>query len=313
MKSSETSKISREELLKFPRDFIGYGGKPPKVVWPNNARIAVNIVVNFEAGGERSIVYGDEGPETYGEFAPYGAPPLRDLAMESIFEYGSRVGVWRLLNIFKRFNVKVTFFAVAKALEANPVVAKRIVEDGHEICAHGYRWIEHYTMSKEEEREAIRKAVEVITKITGQRPVGWYCREPSVNTIELLLEEGGFLYNSDSYSDDIPYYLKWGDKYMLIIPYTPDVNDFHFFANRFSTAEEFFQYMKDTFDVLYEEGKENPKMMSIGLHDRISGRPGRAKAIIKFLEYIKQFDDVWIARRVDIAKWWLEHYPPPTK
>lgn len=298
------------DLLAFPRDFVGYGEKPPKIAWPENARLAVQIVVNYEAGSERHIMYGDEAAETYGEFAAYGAPAKRDLAMDSIFEYGSRVGVWRLLRIFRKQGVKVTFFATAKALEMNPALAKAIVGEGHEICSHGYRWIEHYTLSLEEEREVIRKAVEVISKLTGQRPLGWYCREPSVNTIKLLMEEGGFLYNSDIYNDDIPYYCESNGKYMLLIPYTPDANDFHFFSNRFANSEEFLTYLKDTFDVLHEEAQETPKMMSIGLHDRISGRPARALAVDKFLSYAKSFKDVWIARRIDIAKWWWEKYPP---
>jgi peptidoglycan/xylan/chitin deacetylase (PgdA/CDA1 family) len=310
MKKKKVPKTALKDLRKFPRDFAGYGDKPPKVVWQNGARIAVQIVVNFEAGSERHIIEGDEGPETYGEFAVYGMPPKRDLAMDSIFEYGSRVGIWRLLNVFRRYAAKVTFFATAKALEANPVLTRKIVEEGHEICAHGYKWVEHYTMEKEKERASIRLAVEKIKKITGERPYGWYCREPSVNTIKLLIEEGDFLYDSDAYNDDIPYYFRLGPKHLLIIPYTPDANDFHFFANRFSNAESFYTYLKDTFDQLYEEGEHNPKMMSVGLHDRISGRPGRAVAVKKFLEYVSKFEDVWVARRVDIARWWLEHYPP---
>jgi allantoinase len=266
--------------------------------------------VNFEAGSERHIIEGDEGSETYGEFAAYGVPPKRDLAMDSIFEYGSRVGVWRLLNVFHKHVAKVTFFATAKALEVNPALARKIVEDGHEICAHGYKWVEHYTMEKEEERASIRFAVEKIKEITGERPYGWYCREPSVNTIEILVEEGGFLYDSDAYNDDLPYYFRLGRKHLLIIPYTPDANDFHFFANRFPNAEDFYTYLKDTFNQLYEEGEHNPKMMSVGLHDRISGRPGRIVAVKRFLEYMSGFKDAWVARRVDIARWWLEHYPP---
>ncbi|MEN2974522.1 MAG: allantoinase PuuE [Candidatus Caldarchaeales archaeon] len=302
--------MPKSELGIFKRDFIGYGEHPPKIAWPNNARIAVQIVVNYEAGSERHVLEGDESPETYGEFAAYGAPTKRDLAMDSIFEYGSRVGVWRFLRIFKKHDVKVTFFATARALEKNPVLARRIVEEGHEVCSHGYRWIEHYTLTVDEEREVIRKAVETIEKLTGQRPLGWYCREPSVNTIKLLIEEGGFLYNSDIYNDDLPYYCEYNGRQILLIPYTPDANDFHFFSNRFTTAEDFFTYLKDTFDLLYEEGRENPKMMSIGLHDRISSRPGRAIGIDKFLSYIKSYRDVWIARRIDIARWWWENYPP---
>jgi peptidoglycan/xylan/chitin deacetylase (PgdA/CDA1 family) len=292
------------------RDFIGYGRSPPRVAWPGGARLAVTFAINYEAGGERSVIYGDAGPETYGEFATYGAPPKRDLAMESIFEYETRVAIWRLLNLFRRHRVKVTFFATAKTLEANPEAAKEIVKEGHEICSHGYRWIEHYTMTREEERESIRRAVELIQDITGQRPLGWYCREPSENTLELLAEEGGFLYDSDAYNDDLPYYVWIKGKPLLIIPYTPDVNDFHFFSNRFANAAEFYQYLKDSFDVLLREAEENGKLMNVGIHVRISGRPGRVKALDDFLGYIRGFEGVWIARRVDIARWWLEHFPP---
>ena len=301
--------MSSDDLLKFPRDFVGYGPDPPRVEWPDKARIAVQIVVNYEAGSERSILQG-ESSESYGEFAAYGKPPRRDLTMDSIFEYGSRVGVWRLLRIFKRFGVHVTFFATAKALELNPLLGPRLVAEGHEICSHGYRWLEHYSMSMEEERASIRSAVETIKRMVGQRPLGWYCREPSVHTFELLLDEGGFLYASDVYNDEIPYYHKQSGRSLLLVPYTPDANDFHFFSNRFANGADFFTYLKDTFDLLYEEGAESPKMMSIGLHDRISGRPGRATAVKKFLEHISGLKGVWVARRVDIAKWWLEHHPP---
>jgi len=290
------------------RDLVGYGQQAPRVQWPGEARLALNIVVNYEAGSERSPIYGDSGPETYGEFAAYGAPPKRDLGIESVFEYETRVAVWRLLDLFKKHDVKVTFFATAKTLEANPEAAKRIAAEGHEICGHGYRWVEHYTLSKDEEREAIRKATGVIEDLTGQRPLGWYCREPSENTIELLVEEGGFLYDSDAYNDDLPYYVDVNGTRFLIVPYTPDANDFHFFSNRFSTSSQFYEYLKDTLDVLYQEGASNPRMMSVGTHGRISGRPGRINAIDRFLAYAKAVPKVWIARRIDIARWWLDRY-----
>jgi peptidoglycan/xylan/chitin deacetylase (PgdA/CDA1 family) len=290
------------------RDFVGYGGKPPKVEWPNGKRLAVQVVVNYEAGGERTVVTGDEGPETFGEFPSYGVPPKRDMAIESIFEYEPRVAIWRMLNLFQKHAIKTTFFATAKTLEANQKAAKAIVDQGHEICGHGYRWIEHFTMTREEERESIKRAIALIEKITGQRPLGWYCREPSPNTIELLAEEGGFAYNSDVYNDDLPYYVNVQGKKFLLIPYTPDVNDFHYFSNRFANAEEFFQYLKDTFDYLHEEAKLDGKLMSIGTHVRISGRPGRTIALDRFFKYAKQFDDVWFTRRIDIAKWWIAHY-----
>ncbi len=296
--------------MPMPRDFVGYGKEPMKVRWPKGCRLALTFAINYEAGGERSVAFGDDGAETFGEFPAYGTPPKRDLAIESIFEYETRAAIWRILRLFEKHNVKTTFFATAKTLETNPDAAKEIVRMGHEICSHGYRWIEHFTLNVDEEREVIRKAVELIEKLTGQRPLGWYCREPSENTIELLAEEGGFLYDSDVYNDDLPYYVRVNEKNFLLIPYTPDINDFHYFSNRFSNSSEFYQYLKDSFDMLYEESRKEPKLMNVGLHVRISGRPGRTVAVDKFLKYVKQKRCVWIARRVDIAKWWLDKYPP---
>jgi peptidoglycan/xylan/chitin deacetylase (PgdA/CDA1 family) len=296
-------------MTPIERDFVGYGKNVPKVKWPKNARLALTFAINYEAGAERSVAFGDQGAETYGEFPAYGAPPKRDLAIESIFEYETRVAIWRILRVFDKYSVKTTFFAAARTLETNPEAAKEIVSKGHEICSHGYRWIEHFTLSRDEEREVIRKAIASIEKTTGQRPLGWYCREPSENTIELLAEEGGFLYDSDIYNDDLPYYASVKGKKFLLIPYTPDVNDFHYFSNRFANSEEFYRYLKDTFDLMYSEGSENPRMMNVGLHVRISGRPGRTVALERFLKYVKSKPKVWIARRVDIAKWWLDQYP----
>jgi peptidoglycan/xylan/chitin deacetylase (PgdA/CDA1 family) len=295
-------------MAPLSRDFIGYGKNVPKVEWPNSARLALTFAVNYEAGGERAIGFGDAETETFGEFPAYGTPPKRDLTIESIFEYETRVAIWRLLRVFDKHSIKTTFFATAKTLETNPEAAREIVERGHEICSHGYRWIEHFTLTLEEEREVIHKAVATIEKITGQRPLGWYCREPSENTIELLAEEGGFLYGSDVYNDDLPYYVNVKGKNFLLIPYTPDVNDFHYFSNRFSNSVEFYQYLKDSFDVMYEEGLRNPKMMNVGVHVRISGRPGRTAALEKFFKYARNKRKVWIARRVDIANWWLNHH-----
>jgi peptidoglycan/xylan/chitin deacetylase (PgdA/CDA1 family) len=297
-------------MPSMTRDFVGYGKNRPKVRWPNDARLAVTFAVNYEAGGEQSVPAGDPHSEMLGEFPVYGAPPKRDLAMESIFEYETRVGIWRVLRLFDKYGVKVTFFATAQTLQANPEAAREIAAKGHEVCSHGYRWIEHFTLSKEEEREHIRKAVEIIRELTGKRPVGWYCREPGDNTIELVAEEGGFLYDSDIYNDDLPYYVKAAGKDFLLIPYTPDINDFYFFTGRFQNADALFQYLKDSFDTLYEEGLENPKMMNFGIHVRASGRPGRIVATERFLKYLKGFPDVWIARREEIARWWLEHYKP---
>jgi len=300
---------SREGIVVGGRDFVGYGRNPPKVKWPGGARLALTIAVNYEAGGERSVVNGDSGPETYGEFASYGTPPKRDLGIESVFEYETRAAIWRLLNLFDRYGVKVTFFATARTLEANKEAAREIVKRGHEVCGHGLRWVEHYTLTRDEERKAILEAVRSIKETTGKRPVGWYCREPSENTIELICEEGGFLYDSDVYNDDLPYFVRCGgSKRLLLIPYTPDVNDFHYFSNRFSNSDEFYGYLKDSFDVLYEEGGKSPKLMNVGIHVRISGRPGRTRALQRFLEYVSKKKGIWVARRADVAEWWIKKY-----
>jgi peptidoglycan/xylan/chitin deacetylase (PgdA/CDA1 family) len=290
------------------RDFVGYGKDPPKVVWPNKAQLAVQLVVNFEEGSENSVVKGDKMPEQVGDFPPIDLP-MRDLGLESVFEYASRVGIWRMLDLFDREEIKVTFYACGEALEANPSAAKEIVKRGHEICSHGYRWYDHFRWTEEQSREDIRKAVESITRLTGTRPVGWYCREPSVNIRRLLVEEGGFLYDSDIYNDEIPYYVRVGAKNHLVVPYTSDCNDFHYWTGKFNTSESFFQYLKDSFDVLYSEGAKNPKMMSVGTHVRISSKPGRIVTLEKFIKYAKSFPKVWFARRDEIARWWLKKYP----
>jgi peptidoglycan/xylan/chitin deacetylase (PgdA/CDA1 family) len=296
-----------DENLK--RDFIGYGNNLPKVVWPNKAKIAIQVVVNFEEGAENSVEKGDKMPEQLGDFPPVDIP-VRDLGLESVFEYGSRVGVWRMLDLFDKYDIKVTFYACGEALESNPHVGEEIVRRGHEICCHGYRWYDHFRWTEEESRQDIRRAVEAIEKITGARPVGWYAREPGVQVRKLLVEEGGFLYDSDIYNDDIPYYVKVGTKNHLVIPYTSDCNDFHYWTGKFNTSESFFQYLKDSFDVLYSEGQKNPKMMSVGTHARISGKPGRIVALDRFIRYSKDFSDVWFARRDEIARWWLKNCPP---
>ncbi len=293
----------------WQRDFVGYGSKPPKVEWPHGKRLALQIAVNYEAAGERNILSGDKGPEMFGgEIPGYGPITDRDLSMETVFEYESRVAIWRILDLLDKYNIKTTFFAVAKALEASPEAAKAIVERGHEICCHGYRWIEHFRLTREEEAEEIRKGIALTKKMTGRRPLGWYCREPSANTVELVAEEGGFLYDADLCNDDLPYYVKVkGSKKFLIVPYTLDANDFNYLLNRFATSEEFFQYLKDSLDYMRQEAKTNGKMMSVGIHVRVSGRPGRTVGLERFLSYAKSFDDVWIARRIDITKWWLKN------
>lgn len=292
------------------RDYVGYGNNPPVLAWPTGATLAVNLVVNYEEGSEYALSHGDERQETLGEWGSKEFPPgVRNLANESFFEYGSRVGFWRLMNIFNKHQVKATFGVCALALEKNPDAARAITAAGHEVCSHGYRWEEHYLMSREQEKERIRLAVESLERTTGKRPQGWYCRtSPSVNTRELLLAEGGFLYDSDAYNDDLPYFVQVKGKRHLVIPYTGDVNDTHcWHSPGFETG--FFQYLRDSFDYLYEESKQVPRMMSVGLHMRIVGRPGRAKALDDFIAYAKARSGVWFTRRVDIAKHYLDTYP----
>ena len=288
------------------RDLVGYGANPPVVEWPEGARIAVSVVVNYEEGSEPSILDGD----------PTGEEPSpvisgeRDLANESFFEYGSRVGVWRILDTLDEFGIKATIFACALALERNPEVGPEIIRRGHEIMGHGYRWEEYYKMDRDTERAAITKAVESITRTTGQRPLGWYTRYgPSVNTRELVVEEGGFVYDSNAYNDDIPYYTKVHDQDWLVIPYSLEVNDFGFWRGSMSTPNDFFETARDTFDQLYREGATRPKLMSVGLHCRIIGKPSRTLALRRFLEYAKGMPGVYFTRRIDLARWWLDKYP----
>ena len=293
------------------RDFIGYGASQPQVEWPGKARIAVSVVVNYEEGAEYSILDGDSQGETMGEVPSPVPLGERDLANESFFEYGSRAGVWRILRIFHQLNLNSTFYVCALALERNPEVGPAIVKGGHEVMGHGYRWEEYFKMDRDAEREAIRKAVDSITKTTGQRPLGWYTRYgPSVNTRDLVVEEGGFLYDCNSYADDLPFYTSVGGKPWLVVPYSLEVNDTKYWRGGMSNPNDFYDAMRNTFDLLYEEGATHPKMMSIGLHCRIVGKPARAAVLKQFLEYAASRPDVWFARRIDIARWWLDKYPP---
>ena len=292
------------------RDFIGYGVNPPVVQWPNGARIAVSVVVNYEEGSEYSILDGDPAGETSGESPSPAGPGERDLANESFFEYGSRVGVWRILDILDRYNVKGTIFACALALERNPEVGPELVRRGHEVMGHGNRWEEYYKMDRDAEREAIREAVATITRATGQRPLGWYTRYgPSVNTRQLVAEEGGFEYDCNAYNDDLPYYTPVNGTPWLVVPYSLEVNDYKFWRGDLLTPAHFFEVAKASFDTLYEEGASHPKMMSVGLHCRIIGKPSRAAGLDRFLKYASEKEGVWFARRLDIARWWKEHYP----
>jgi len=291
-------------LSELRRDLVGYGNKRLHFSWPGGRRLAISLVVNFEEGSEHSVAT-DGIVEGVGEFLPVDIK-VRDIGNESSYEYGSRVGIWRLLNTFKKHEVRATFFATALALQANKQATDAIMKAGHEICDHGLTWTEHFRFTYEEEKEQIAKSVALIEELTGKKPVGFYAREPSPNTLQIVKELGNFIYDSDSYSDDVPYRATPGG--ILVVPYTPDVNDFHFLSpmHRFSNSSDFFVYMKDSFDVLREEAKTSSKIMSVGLHARVTGRPGRIVALRKFLEYVKGFDDVWIATREEIARYWID-------
>ena len=291
------------------RDFIGYGENPPNIVWPNKAKIAISVVVNYEEGSEYSLLDGDTHHETNNEVPSPVPLNQRDLFNESFFEYGSRVGVWRLLNLFERYGVKTTFYCCAVALERNPEVARAIVERGHEICGHGYRWQEYHSMDRDSELDSIRRTVESLERTTGVRPVGWFTRYgPSLNTRELVAGEEGFIYDSCSMNDDLPYFVRVNEAPWLVVPYSFETNDARFWRGGLVSVNDFFEYLKDTFDCLYEEGQSSPKMMSVGLHCRITGRPARSRAVQRFLEYASGFPDVWFARRDEIASHWLSNY-----
>jgi len=296
---------------KYPRDMVGYGSKRLEVKWPNNARIALQIVLNYEEGAENCIINGDKHSEVFlSEII--GAQPVkgRHINMESLYEYGSRSGFWRLHKLFQEKKIPITIFGVGMALEKNPEICKAIKDANYEVASHGWRWIDYQSVKKSEEKKHMKLAIKKIKEIFGERPLGWYTGRCSPNTRDLVFEEGGFLYDSDSYSDDLPYWEIRKKKKQLIIPYTLDNNDMRFVANQgFNTGDHFFTYLKDSFDALYEEGKTNPKMMSVGLHCRLVGRPGRIQSLKRFLEYVLSHEDVWICKRIDIAKHWIKNYP----
>ena len=297
-------------VKKNSRDLIGYGSKGKKISWPNNAKLALQIVLNYEEGGENSILNGDKYSETFlSEIIGAKAIKGRHISMESIYEYGSRSGFWRLDRLFREKKIPVTIFGVGLALKQNPDVCNAIKNGDYEIAAHGYRWIDYQDVKKTIEKKHMQQAIKTIKDIFGSRPLGWYTGRCSPNTRDLVFDDGGFLYDSDSYSDDLPYWEKRGKKKQLIIPYTLDNNDMRFATNQgFNTGDHFYNYLKDSFDALYEEGKTSPKMMSVGLHCRIIGRPGRIQSLKKFLDYVLKFDDVWICKRIDIAKHWMKNY-----
>ena len=297
---------------QYPRDLLGYGPNPPKANWPDGARLAVQFVLNYEEGGENCILHGDEASETFLSEIVNAVPfkNQRHMSMESLYEYGSRVGLWRIFKLFKNKNIPLTLFAVAMALERNPAVADAAMEAGYEICSHGYRWIDYRNVPVEVEREHMAKAVEIMERLTGEPPLGWYTGRTSVNTRPLVVEHGGFLYDSDDYNDDLPFWTNVDDKSHLVIPYTLDANDMRFASFQgFNCGDQFFTYLKDTFDAMYEEGSETPRMMSVGLHCRLVGRGGRIKSLERFLDYVLSHQDVWCCRRVDIARHWVKYHP----
>jgi putative urate catabolism protein len=301
--------------VPYDRDLVGYGANPPNPKWPNGARIAVNFVMNYEEGSEPSVQDG-EGFTELGLTEAHGlnqGVQGRDLAGESLFEYGSRVGFWRLMRIFKERNLPMTVFGCALALERHPEAAAAIKAAGHDVCSHGWRWIKHFELSETEEREHIAKAVASFQKMLGERPLGWYCRYgPSVNTRKLVVEEGGFLYDSDYYGDELPFWKTVGGRPHLVIPYTLTHNDAKF-AGWTGTSDEWFSFVRDGFDMLYKEGATQPKMMSVGLHMRLIGHPARAVGLERLLDHMAKHDGVWITKRETIARHWIATHPYPGK
>jgi putative urate catabolism protein len=300
----------------YPRDMVGYGAHPPDPQWPGQARVAVQFVINYEEGGEHCILHGDLASEAFlSEIV--GAQPyagLRHMNMESLYEYGSRAGFWRLHRLFTARAIPVTVYGVAMALERNPAAVEAMLSAGWEIASHGYRWIDYQFVPEDVERGHLRQAIAIHTRVTGSRPLGWYTGRCSPNTRKLVVEEGGFLYDADSYADDLPYWVTDYGQPHLVIPYTLDANDMRFATTQgFNSGDQFLTYLKDSFDILYAEGETAPKIMSVGLHCRIVGRPGRAAALGRFLDYVQGHERVWLCRRLDIARHWRVHHPyvPP--
>jgi putative urate catabolism protein len=296
----------------YPRDLIGYGKNPPDAKWPGGARVALQFVLNYEEGAENCVLHGDDGSEAFlsERVGAQSWSGQRHPSMESIYEYGSRVGVWRILNLFRRYDIPLTVFGVAMALERNPAVVDAVLEAGDEICSHGYRWIDYRQVPEDVEREHIARAIDIITSLTGERPLGWYTGRTSERTRRLVVEEGGFLYDADDYNDDLPFWTEINGNAHLVVPYTLDNNDMRFATPQgFNSGEQFFAYLRDAFDVLYEEGEKTPRMMSVGLHCRLAGRPGRLAGLARFIEHTRRFDHVWYCRRIDIARHWRSMHP----
>ena len=302
--------------MDYPRDLVGYGRDVPHAGWPGGARLAVQFVLNYEEGGENSVLHGDAASEQFlSEIIGAAAYPARHLSMESIYEYGSRAGVWRLLREFERRKLPLTVFGVSMALERHPDLTAAFVDLGHEIACHGWRWIHYQNVDEATEREHMRIGVEIVRRLTGAAPAGWYTGRDSPNTRRLVVDHGGFLYDADYYGDDLPFWTRvrksdGTDVPHLIVPYALDCNDMRFATPQgFNTGEQFFAYLKDAFDVLYAEGAERPKMMSIGMHCRLLGRPGRFAGLQRFLDHIERHEHVWVCRRVDIARHWMSRHP----
>jgi putative urate catabolism protein len=300
----------------YPRDMIGYGRTPPDPKWPGGARIAVQFVINYEEGGENCVLHGDQASEAFLSDI-IGANVLdgvRHMSMESLYEYGSRAGFWRLHRLFTSRGLPVTIFGIAMAMERNPNAIAAMIESGWEIASHGWRWIDYQFVDEDTEREHLKKAIAIHQRLTGSRPEGWYTGRTSPNTRRLIVEEGGFLYDADSYADDLPY---WDTAYgapHLVVPYTLDANDMRFATPQgFNSGNQFFAYLRDAFDALYEEGAHAPKMMSIGLHCRLAGRPGRIRALQHFLDHVESHDKIWVCRRADIARHWHTQHKPESK